>query len=92
MNCHLPNEVTVVLAQAESNMGHVNQSWFSSNTDEWGTPIKVFEELNKEFHFTLDPCASNLNHKCNNYYTIDTDGLAQNWGGKFVLSTLRILK
>ena len=29
----------------------------SSKTDNWATPQVFFDKLNKEFHFTLDPCA-----------------------------------
>lgn len=29
---------------------------FSSGNDEYGTPIDLFKKLDKEFHFTLDPC------------------------------------
>jgi hypothetical protein len=29
---------------------------FKSATVEWGTPPDLFWDLNKEFHFTLDPC------------------------------------
>ena len=55
---------------------------FSSNKDEWSTPEKFFEALDKEFHFDLDPCASHENHKCNKYYTEEDDGLRQDWGGQ----------
>lgn len=54
---------------------------FSSRTDEWATPKKLFAELDAEFHFDLDPCATPENAKCKNFYTADTDGLTQNWGG-----------
>jgi site-specific DNA-methyltransferase (adenine-specific) len=57
---------------------------FSSATDEWSTPQKVFDELNDEFHFTLDPCANAENHKCAKYYTREQNGLAQNWQGETV--------
>ena len=53
---------------------------FSNNKDEWSTPEKFFEALDKEFHFDLDPCASHENHKCNKYYTEEDDGLRQDWG------------
>lgn len=55
---------------------------FSSKTDNWATPQYLFDELNKEFHFTLDPCADEFNHKCEKYYTKSEDGLKQDWGGK----------
>lgn len=55
---------------------------FSSKTDLWATPQSFFDELNKEFQFTLDPCATAENAKCRSYYTIENDGLKQDWGGK----------
>ena len=57
---------------------------FSSTTDLWATPQAFFDELNAEFHFTLDPCANDDNHKCAKYYTEQQDGLAQDWGGQIV--------
>ena len=54
---------------------------FSSKSNEWGTPQDLFDRLNDEFAFTLDPCASKENHKCDKYYTIEDDGLKQDWGG-----------
>ena len=43
---------------------------FSSKTDLRATPQDFYNELDKEFHFTLDPCATDENHKCKKYYTI----------------------
>lgn len=57
---------------------------FMSESNEWATPQDLFDELDKEFHFTLDPCSSEENHKCDKYYTKATDGLSQNWGGERV--------
>ena len=57
---------------------------FSSNTDEWSTPQNVFDELNAEFHFTLDPCADEHNHKCKKYYTKEENGLHYCWIGETV--------
>ena len=34
--------------------------------------------------FNLDPCATKINHKCKDYFTIDDDGLKQSWKGKKV--------
>lgn len=61
-----------------------NESLVSSNTNEWGTPQKLFEILNEEFHFTLDPCSTDVNHKTNKYYTQKEDGLLQDWSGECV--------
>lgn len=57
---------------------------FSSNSDEWSTPQTVFDELDREFHFTLDPCATAENTKCLKYYTKEQDGLQNSWGGETV--------
>ena len=57
---------------------------FSSKTDQWATPQDFFDKLNEEFHFTLDPCADELNHKCDTYFTVDDDGLKQDWSGNTV--------
>ena len=37
---------------------------YSSKTDQWATPDDFFKELDQEFHFNLDPCADEQNHKC----------------------------
>ena len=52
---------------------------FSSRSDDWETPQWLFDELNREFHFTLDPCADKHNHKCEKYYTKEQDGLSKCW-------------
>ena len=62
----------------------LNKEMFSSKTNEWATPIAVFRQLDEEFKFNLDPCSSDENAKCEKHYTIDNDGLTQNWGGQRV--------
>lgn len=57
---------------------------FSSKTDQWATPQWFFDELNKEFRFTLDPCADEFNHKCDKYFTKEQDGLSKSWGNEVV--------
>lgn len=63
----------------------MNRSLFTSNTNEWATPSDFFKELDREFHFDLDPCATEENAKCDLFYTVENDGLAKNWGAKSVL-------
>ena len=60
---------------------------FSSTTDEWYTPIDFYNELNKEFNFNLDPCATADNHKCAKYFTKADNGLVQSWGGTRFFAT-----
>jgi len=57
---------------------------FSSKDQTWETPKKIFDQLNNEFHFTLDPCSSHENHKCEKYYTVEDDGLSKDWSGEVV--------
>lgn len=53
----------------------------SSKRDDWSTPQDFFDELDKEFHFDLDPCADENNHKCETYFTKEQNGLKHSWGG-----------
>lgn len=53
----------------------------TSLTDLWGTPQWLFDELNNQFNFTCDVCATKDNAKCSNYYTIENDGLQKEWNG-----------
>ena len=55
-----------------------NKVMFSSAKDDWETPQALFDELDREFHFTLDAAASPTNAKCVKYYTKENNGLAQN--------------
>lgn len=59
----------------------VSKALFSSDRMDWATPQDLFDALNREFHFTLDPCADETNHKCDLYYTETDDGLSKDWGG-----------
>lgn len=62
----------------------MRETLFSSNSMEWETPIEFFKELDKEFHFTLDPCCTSATAKCSKYYTRSENGLAQDWKGETV--------
>ncbi len=52
---------------------------FSSKTNEWATPQDFYDLLNKEFNFTLDPCATKETAKCKRFFTQAMNGLAQSW-------------
>jgi phage N-6-adenine-methyltransferase len=51
----------------------------SKETDERSTPQEFFDKLNSIFQFNLDSCATKENTKCEKYWTIDDDGLKQDW-------------
>ena len=52
----------------------MDKALLSTGKDDWGTPQKLYDALNKEFGFTLDACADKNNYKCANYYTAEADG------------------
>ena len=58
-----------------------NNGRYNGNGREWETPPELFRELDDEFHFTLDPCATPQNAKCARYFTEDEDGggLERSW-------------
>ena len=53
----------------------------SSNNMTWETPQDLFDELDQEFRFSLDVCATPETAKCDRYFTPEIDGLAQEWHG-----------
>lgn len=57
---------------------------FSSKNNDWETPQSLFNALNKEFSFTLDPCATKESAKCEKFFTEAENGLLQNWQGEIV--------
>jgi len=57
---------------------------FSSASNEWTTPKWLFDQLNEEFKFTLDPCSTDENHLCDKYYTIKDNGLLMSWKDEVV--------
>ena len=49
--------------------------------DTQATPKWLFDQLNEQFKFTTDVCASKQNAKCSKYYSKQKDGLQQKWKG-----------
>jgi phage N-6-adenine-methyltransferase len=64
----------------------MNPGLFSSNQESWATPQELFDALDEEFRFTLDPCASASNAKCDRYFTVADDGLVQPWTGSVFMN------
>lgn len=55
---------------------------FSSQSDEWSTPLDFFVRVVREFgSFDLDPCALPSSAKSHVFYTPEDDGLSQEWFG-----------
>lgn len=47
--------------------------------DERITPQWLFDAMDARFHFTLDAAANSANTKCEQFYDLAMDGLAQPW-------------
>lgn len=59
----------------------MNSALLSSKNLSWCTPPEFFNELDQEFHFDLDPAATDKSAKCARYFTPADDGLKMDWGG-----------
>lgn len=62
----------------------MNEALLSSKKLDWCTPADFFAELDREFHFNLDPAATDKSAKCAKYFTPADDGLKMDWGGSCV--------
>ncbi len=51
---------------------------------EWRTPRWFFNQLDAEFHFTVDVAATKENALCDRYYTKESDGLIHDWSDEVV--------
>lgn len=58
----------------------VSKTLFSSDKEDWGTPLWLFNYLNSVFDFTLDPCSDGKNNLCKKFYTKENCVLKANWG------------
>lgn len=73
------NSVTEAVADREA-----TSVFLRSQTVEWPTEQAFFDQLDREFHFTVDVAATAENAKCAKFYDIDSDGLLQDWDGETV--------
>ena len=66
----------------------INKGLFTSLDSEAETPQALFDELDKEFHFNLDVCATKENAKCGRYYTKEDNALADwcSWGERVFMN------
>lgn len=55
------------------------EAMFTSKSYEWATPQDLFDRLNAKYDFTLDPCATPENAKCDRFFTQEQDGLSKSW-------------
>ena len=50
--------------------------------DDWETPPDIFEDLDRQFAFTLDAAASRHNSKLPRYWSQEDDALTKDWQGE----------
>lgn len=55
----------------------MNTGMYTTGTGTWGTPQEVFDGLDAEFHFDLDPCPGEATLKSGIRHL--ADGLHENW-------------
>ena len=65
-------------------MTNAASSWngeqlFSADRNDWATPWALFNEVDREFCFSLDAAASASNTKCRRYLTKEDDALSKDW-------------
>jgi len=74
-----------VLSDAARSEMYDNFSYeFSYDGLKWLSYNEFYSGLDKEFNFTLDVCATKKNSRCAKYYTIEDNGLIQDWTGEIV--------
>ena len=54
---------------------------YQSSRMDYETPAHIFDSLDSFYGFTLDVCATPENAKCEKYFTIEDNGLVQDWRG-----------
>lgn len=59
------------------------QTLFSAKSCEWDTPQEVFDALNAEFDFELDPCAKQGHGKCASF-DMNENGMMKRWAPRRV--------
>ena len=58
---------------------------YSSKKMDWGTPQDFFDELDAEFGFQVDVCATEENAKCDAFFDEKLDALSISWVDEPVL-------
>ena len=66
----------------------LNDGLLSSIKQDWETPQDDFDNWNKEYDFTFDPCCTLDNCKCPDglFYDLGQDGLTEPWHGRVFMN------
>lgn len=76
--------MSVVGYRARNHPQQVAERGARPDVDDRATPPEVFGPLQERFGFTVDAAASPHNAKCERFWTVGDDGLAQSWAGERV--------
>lgn len=76
--------MSLVGFQARNHRQQVGRRGANPLVDNRGTTWEVFNPLHERFGFTVDVAASAENAKLPRFYTVEQDGLAQDWSGERV--------
>lgn len=76
--------MTLVGFKSKNHPQQVRKRGADDGVDERITPPEIWNPLNEEFRFTVDVAASHKNRKCERFYDLSLDGLAQSWKGERV--------
>ena len=49
---------------------------------DYETPMEIYLPLDKEFHFDIDLAANDKNKKCATFFSVENDGLKNDWRGQ----------
>lgn len=76
--------MSLVKFKAQNHPQQVGAVGAKDNVDDRGTDPELFAELDARFGFTIDVAAAAHNAKCDRFYDLEVDGLAQSWAGERV--------
>lgn len=60
----------------------MNRALLSSESTTWGTPRPFYDWVDRQFHFTIDVCATKDNAKHPRFFSPRDNGLSQSWEGE----------
>ena len=72
---------TWILDQLIFNTEEIKESLYKWGISDHQINFKKYDDI---YNFTLDPCATHENAKCDKYFTITDDGLSKSWEGERV--------
>lgn len=74
--------MSLVGFKGQNHPQQVGKRGAKDSVDDRATSPAVFDPLHERFRFTLDVAAAAHNTKCEDFYSIEDDGLLQMWEGR----------